>query len=124
VDQPKKSNRRWIRWVVVLLMLVALAAAAIPDFVKTRATSCANACVNNLRQIDAAAIQFADDHGLTNGAPIRYPDDLTPYIKLNSAGKIPPCPDGGTYHIDKVGGTVTCSLGSTTRPTHVLPTGW
>jgi hypothetical protein len=84
-------------------------------------TSPANACINNLRQIDGAAQQFALEHHLTNGDAINFPDDLTPYIKLNSAGKIPSCPQGGIYHISKVGEKPTCSLGTTVTPAHVLP---
>jgi hypothetical protein len=93
----------------------------IPNFIKAHSTSAGNACINNLRQIDAAANQFALEHNLTNGSPINFPDDLTPYIKLNSAGKIPECPNGGVYHISKVGETPTCSLGTTVTPAHVLP---
>jgi len=83
--------------------------------------SAANGCINNLRQIDAAANEFALEHHLTNGDSINFPSDLTPYIKLNSAGIIPPCPRGGVYHISKVGETPTCSLGTSVTPAHVLP---
>jgi len=79
----------------------------------------ANCCINNLRQIDAAANQFALEHSLTNGAQIIFPNDLTPYIKLNSAGKIPSCPMGGIYHIGKVGESPTCTM-STLVPAHAL----
>jgi hypothetical protein len=77
-------------------------------------------CINNLRQIDFAANQFALEHDLTNGSPINFPNDLTPYIKLNRDGKIPACPQGGVYHISKVGEKPTCSLGTTVTPAHVL----
>ena len=80
----------------------------------------ANDCINNLRQLDAAANQFALEHHLTNGDRINFPADLTPYIKLNSLGNIPPCPMGGTYHLARVGKTPTCTL-STAKPAHVLP---
>ena len=93
----------------------------IPNFDNRMVTSASNACINNLRQIDAAANQFALEHNLTNGDAIRFPDDLTNYIKLNSAGKIPPCPSGGIYIIKKVGDAPTCSLGTTVNPAHVLP---
>jgi hypothetical protein len=83
--------------------------------------SATNACIHNLQQIDAAANQFALEHRLTNGDAINYPNDLTPYIKLNDEGKIPPCPSGGIYSIKKVGDTPTCSLGTTVTPAHVLP---
>jgi hypothetical protein len=96
-----------------------LVAVALPNFIKARSTSCCNACINNLRQIDAAANEFALEHSKTNGEAINYPDDLTPYI--NSQGKIPPCPQGGIYSIKKVGYTPTCSLSNTVTPVHVLP---
>jgi len=104
-----------------LLVVILLGAIALPNFIKARSTSSCNACVNNLRQIDCAANQFALEHQLTNGQAIHFPSDLTPYIKLNSLGSIPPCPQGGTYHISKVGEPPTCSLGTTVTPAHVLP---
>jgi hypothetical protein len=104
-----------------VFLLPMMFAIAIPNFVKARATSQANACINNLRQIDAAANEFALEHGKTNGEAINFPDDLTTYIKLNSQGKIPSCPAGGIYSIERVGETPTCSLGTTVTPAHVLP---
>jgi hypothetical protein len=70
----------------------------------------AGACIVHLRQIDAAINQFAQEHHKTNGSPIDYPNDLTPYIKLNRRGKIPPCPNGGVYTIGRVGDPPTCSI--------------
>ncbi len=98
-----------------------LAAVGLPNFIKSRSTSCCNACVNNLRQIDAAAQQFALERNLKTGDKINFPDDLTPYIKLDKNGKIPPCPQGGVYSIKKVGDTPTCSLGTNVTPPHVMP---
>src|SRR5882724_8126663 len=102
MDTPKKksSKTRSIIWTATgILSLGVVVVIGAPNFIKARSTSCANACVNNLRQIDAAINQFALEHKLTNGATIRYPEDLTPYIKLNSAGKVPPCPAGGIYSV-------------------------
>ena len=104
-----------------LLLIPLLAAIAIPNFVKARSTAQAHGCINNLRQIDAAANQFALEHSKTNGEAIHFPDDLTPYIKLNRQGKIPACPAGGVYSLKAVGETPTCSLGETVTPAHVLP---
>jgi competence protein ComGC len=104
-----------------MLVLPMLAAIAIPNFVKARSTAQANACINNLRQIDAAANEFALEHSKTNGEAMNFPEDLTPYIKLNAQGKIPACPAGGTYSIKHVGDIPTCSLGNSVTPAHVLP---
>jgi prepilin-type N-terminal cleavage/methylation domain-containing protein len=103
----------------VVCVIAVLALTAIPNFVRS-GSSPANACINNLRQIDAAANQYALEHHLTNGDAINFPDDLTNYIILNKYGKIPPCPSGGIYTLKKVGDKPTCSL-SNAVPPHVLP---
>ncbi len=109
--------------ILILLpfLCFAILISAAPYFIKARSTSAENACINNLRQIDAAANEFALEKNLKTGDKINFPDDLTPYIKLNSQGKISPCPQGGVYSIKKVGDTPTCSLSNTITPPHVLP---
>jgi chromosome segregation ATPase len=74
-----------------------------------------NACINNLRQIDAAKQQWALEFSKTTDA-IPTEQDLTPYIKLDASGNIPRCPSGGVYTIGAVGVQPTCSI-----PGHVLP---
>lgn len=48
------------------------AAVAIPSFMRARTTSQANACINNLRQIEAAKDSYAHEQGLTNGATVTF----------------------------------------------------
>jgi len=106
---------------IVVAIIGLLAAIAIPNFVKARATSQANACINNLRQLQAAVDQMAIERGLPTGATFNFPADITGYVKLVN-GWIPPCPAGGTYNGAAIGaGNVTCSLGYTVTPAHAMP---
>jgi prepilin-type N-terminal cleavage/methylation domain-containing protein len=105
---------------IVVAIIGLLAAIAIPNFVKARATSQANACINNLRQIDAAINQWALENKKVSTDPVTL-DNLKPYIKLNSASKIPGCPANGTYAVVDVSSSPTCTLAAAVTPAHVLP---
>jgi competence protein ComGC len=122
-EQKINSHSAFTVWEILLLVVIIgiFAGIAIPNRIDQHRTSPANACINNLRQIDAAANEFALEHNKTNGDAINFPDDLTNYIKLNRYGKIPPCPSGGTYFLKQVGSNPTCSLGTLAETPHVLP---
>jgi type II secretory pathway pseudopilin PulG len=105
---------------IVIAIIGLLCAIAIPNYVKSRANTQANACINNLRQIDGAMQQFAIENMKKVGDPVSFPSDLTPYIKLNSSSQIPACPANGNYTVAAVGidPSVLCSLGTTVSPAH------
>ena len=116
-----KAGFTLVEIMIVVAIIGLLAAIAIPNFVKARATSQANACINNLRQIDSAVNEWAlENKQVTGAAAPSLTSDLTPYIKLNSANSIPSCPAGGSYTVGTVGASpqVTCNLGNTVTPGH------
>ncbi|HEY2329844.1 MAG TPA: type II secretion system protein [Verrucomicrobiae bacterium] len=115
----RKAGFTLVDIMIVVAIIGLLAAIAIPNFVKARAQSQANACINNLRQLDAAAQQWALETGQASGVTVGT-TDVMPYIKLNSAGSIPPCPASGTYSATwNITNNPTCTLSSLT-PAHAL----
>ena len=102
---------------IVVAIIGLLAAVAIPNFVKARKSSQAKGCINNLRQFDGAAAVFALEEHKPDDTVAHLATDLTPYIKLNSAGSIPPCPANGTYSDSwYVTNHPTCTLSTLSAP--------
>jgi prepilin-type N-terminal cleavage/methylation domain-containing protein len=118
----RRAGFTLVEIMIVVAIIGLLAAIAIPNFIRARATSQCNACINNLRQIDAGINEWALENGKSNGATVTNPQTVSGYIKLNSQGSVPGCPAGGTYTTSTVGATpqIKCSLSSLT-PGHFLP---
>src|SRR5437879_10914747 len=96
INTSRKAGFTLVEIMIVVAIIGLLAAIAIPNFVKARTTSQANACINNLRQMDGAAQEWALENKQQSSASVGT-TDITPYIRLTSANALPPCPGGGTY---------------------------
>ena len=92
--------------VIVVAIIGLLAAIAIPSFMKARTTSQKNACINNLRQIEAGKEQWALETKQPQGAVV-VSTAVETYMKT-----IPSCPAGGTYAYLSIGTNAACSLAS------------
>ena len=87
----KKSGFTLVEIMIVVAIIGLLAAIAIPNFVRARTTSQANACISNLRTIDSAKSSWAlENHKQSSDTPADA--DLQPYMGRGSAGELPTCP--------------------------------
>ena len=119
INKKLKAGFTLVEIMIVVAIIGLLAAIAIPNFVKARQTSQTNACINNLRIIDAAKQQWALEKGQqTSATPAT--SDIAPY--LGRAGTAMPSePLGGSYTINALSVVPYCSIAGapgSTNATH------
>lgn len=116
ISVPEKKTGLWwgigcliaamaIPFIVAVIGL--LAAIAIPSFVKARDTAQVNACVNNMRMLDASKEQAALEHNYKEGDAVPE-QEVSKYLKNGLSGLI--CPKGGRYTINPLGKEPECSV--------------
>jgi prepilin-type N-terminal cleavage/methylation domain-containing protein len=110
-----KQGFTLVEIMIVVAIIGLLAAIAIPSFMKARTQSQQNACINNLRQIEAGKEQWALATKQTQGATA-VTTAVMEYIKNPSSSTN--CPAGGTIAFGVIGTNATCDI--TTPLTHAL----
>jgi hypothetical protein len=95
----KKTITGILAIAIILLVYAAIA------YVRMASFSCSSACINNLRQVEAAKAQWALENHVTNGE-VAVTSPVNQYLKGNTT---PVCPQGGFYTYNPVGVDPTCS---------------
>ena len=131
IKTSRKAGFTLVEIMIVVAIIGLLAAIAIPNFVKARQTSQANACINNLRQIDGAIQQWALENNASPSTGVAADgSDITPYLGRGANGSIASvyCPAdtakafGSSYTVVDVQTPPACKIGAAFSPTaHVLP---
>jgi len=100
---------------IVVAIIGLLAGIAIPNFIKARETARKNACINNLRLIDAAIQQWALENNKNTTDQVVM-NSLTVYLNRGGTGEINgtapgavKCPSGGSYSCTSIDQKPTCS---------------
>jgi prepilin-type N-terminal cleavage/methylation domain-containing protein len=104
----KKSGFTLVEIMIVVAIIGLLAAIAIPSFVKARNQSQTNACINNLRQMDAAKEQWALETGAADAAIVDTA--LTGVVSYIKGEVTPDCPASGTLSWEVIGVNPKCTL--------------
>lgn len=112
--QNKKAAFTLVEIMVTIGILTMIATIAVPSWIYSRSKTRQTTCINNLKNIEQAKSQFALENSVVDGGTINQTDIVPKYLMA-----MPTCPDAGTYSINVLGTTTTCSIGGTFP--HVLP---
>jgi prepilin-type N-terminal cleavage/methylation domain-containing protein len=94
IQANRKSGFTLIEIMIVIAIIGLLAAIAIPNMVKARATTQKNACIKNLQAIDSAKQQWALEYKKPAGSAV-VESEVNAFIK----GGAPSCPGGGSAYV-------------------------
>jgi len=100
-----RSKKKLVAGLLGGLLVLLLAAVAIPGFVPASRI----ACIANLRAIQAAKEAWARQN---NKAPTEVPLETDLIAEGRYLKSKPKCPAGGTYSLSAIGQKPTCSLAS------------
>ena len=89
----------------VILILALLIAVAMPNFIKTRNEVIQITCISNLRKLDDSVDRYAVSSGESLGGEVFFTDIIPEFLKIK-----PQCPAEGTYTLNPIGQTPTCSI--------------
>ena len=109
ISTRRQAGFTLIEIMIVVLIIGALLAIAVPSFINSRETSRAKACVSNLVQLYSATEQYALDYHLSATTaidPTNFKALSPPYLLT-----FPVCPSGGHYAPGAtIGDNPTCDI--------------
>jgi len=107
INYSRKAGFTLVEIMIVVAIIALLAAIAIPNFVKARASSQISACVANLKQLEGAKATWAMEMKKANSDT---PSDSDLFGSTLYIREKPQCPANGTYDLTQVDAKPTCTM--------------
>lgn len=101
--------KRILPWVVIIALLLLAVKLAVPNFIRNHRNDPQVVCINNLRLIDSAKMQFELESKVKPGDPVTM-ELIERFLRRHPDSKIPACPLGGNYRVNPIGVFPICSL--------------
>lgn len=105
-----KQGFTLVEIMIVVAIIGLLAAIAIPSFMKARTQSQTNACINNLRMIEAGKEQWALATKKAQDYAIATADEAEVLAYVKNPSSATNCPAGGTIDFGAIGSNATCTI--------------
>jgi hypothetical protein len=101
--------KRILPWLVIIALLFLAVKLTMPNFIRNHRIDPRVVCINNLRLIDSAKMQFELEAKVKPGDVVTM-EMIERYLRRQLDSKKPTCPIGGTYIVNPIGVFPICSL--------------